>query len=72
MLDEIINYIQSLQRQVEVKKKTLLPLCYKVVNIDIFLCIQFLSMKLEVVNSGPSTGPTIGVFPTGDVSYDFD
>lgn len=25
-------------------------------------------MKLEVVNSGPSTGPTIGVFPTGDVS----
>ena len=25
-------------------------------------------MKLEVVNSGPSSGPTIGVFPTGDVS----
>ncbi|KAG2278317.1 hypothetical protein Bca52824_060872 [Brassica carinata] len=44
VLDEIINYIQSLQRQVE-----------------------FLSMKLEVVNSGPSTGPTIGVFPTGDL-----
>ncbi|KAF8088034.1 hypothetical protein N665_0557s0034 [Sinapis alba] len=44
VLDEIINYIQSLQRQVE-----------------------FLSMKLEVVNSGPSTGQTIGVFPTGDL-----
>ncbi|KAG7538921.1 Myc-type basic helix-loop-helix (bHLH) domain [Arabidopsis suecica] len=44
VLDEIINYIQSLQRQVE-----------------------FLSMKLEVVNSGASTGPTIGVFPSGDL-----
>jgi len=30
--------------------------------------LQFLSMKLEVVNSGASTGPTIGVFPSGDVS----
>ncbi|ESQ31659.1 hypothetical protein EUTSA_v10004734mg [Eutrema salsugineum] len=44
VLDEIINYIQSLQRQVE-----------------------FLSMKLEVVNSGASTGPTIGGFPSGDL-----
>uniref|UniRef100_A0A1J3EQD7 Transcription factor bHLH79 n=4 Tax=Noccaea caerulescens TaxID=107243 RepID=A0A1J3EQD7_NOCCA len=40
VLDEIINYIQSLQRQVE-----------------------FLSMKLEVVNSSASTG----VYPSGDL-----
>ncbi|XP_010546047.1 PREDICTED: transcription factor bHLH79 isoform X1 [Tarenaya hassleriana] len=45
VLDEIINYIQSLQRQVE-----------------------FLSMKLEVVNSGMGVGPTVGVFPSGGVS----
>ncbi|CAN8251870.1 unnamed protein product [Cochlearia groenlandica] len=44
VLDEIINYIQSLQRQVE-----------------------FLSMKLEVVNSSSSTVPTIGLFPSGDL-----
>ncbi|MBA0804609.1 hypothetical protein Gohar_004182 [Gossypium harknessii] len=43
VLDEIINYIQSLQRQVE-----------------------FLSMKLEAVNSG--INPAIEVFPRKDVS----
>lgn len=31
--------------------------------------LQFLSMKLEVVNSSTTTGPTIiGGFPSGDVS----
>ena len=37
MLDEIINYIQSLQRQVEVKKinKPLLPLCYNVAILTV-------------------------------------
>ncbi|KAK3027869.1 hypothetical protein RJ639_041503 [Escallonia herrerae] len=44
VLDEIINYIQSLQRQVE-----------------------FLSMKLEAVNSG--SNPSIEGFPSKDVSY---
>ncbi|XP_010547799.1 PREDICTED: transcription factor bHLH79-like isoform X2 [Tarenaya hassleriana] len=44
VLDEIINYIQSLQRQVE-----------------------FLSMKLEVVNSGIGVGPAGEVFPSGDL-----
>ncbi|EOA24560.1 hypothetical protein CARUB_v10017822mg [Capsella rubella] len=45
VLDEIINYIQSLQRQVE-----------------------FLSMKLEVVNSDVSSGPKVGMFPSGDLN----
>ncbi|XP_028784050.1 transcription factor bHLH79 isoform X2 [Neltuma alba] len=43
VLDEIINYIQSLQRQVE-----------------------FLSMKLEAVNSRMTTSPTIEGFPSKD------
>ncbi|XVF44124.1 hypothetical protein PTKIN_Ptkin02bG0095300 [Pterospermum kingtungense] len=46
VLDEIINYIQSLQRQVE-----------------------FLSMKLEAVNS--RMNPAIEVFPPKDVSVHF-
>lgn len=69
VLDEIINYIQSLQRQVEVKN-SLTPLCiccnFTCLNMEFGL--QFLSMKLEVVNSGATTGPTIGAFPSGDVS----
>ncbi|KAK7265743.1 hypothetical protein RJT34_33366 [Clitoria ternatea] len=44
VLDEIINYIQSLQRQVE-----------------------FLSMKLEAVNSRLNMSPTIECFPSKDV-----
>ncbi|KAB1216704.1 Transcription factor bHLH79 [Morella rubra] len=44
VLDEIINYIQSLQRQVE-----------------------FLSMKLEAVNSRMSMNPTIEGFPPKDL-----
>ncbi|KAK3225919.1 hypothetical protein Dsin_005781 [Dipteronia sinensis] len=44
VLDEIINYIQSLQRQVE-----------------------FLSMKLEVVNSRVSMNPTIEPFHSKDI-----
>ncbi|XP_014507075.1 transcription factor BHLH094 [Vigna radiata var. radiata] len=45
VLDEIINYIQSLQRQVE-----------------------FLSMKLEAVNSRLSISPSIECFPTKEVA----
>ncbi|XP_020979992.1 transcription factor BPE-like isoform X1 [Arachis ipaensis] len=45
VLDKIINYIQSLQRQVE-----------------------FLSMKLEAVNSRLSMNPTIDGFSSKDVS----
>ncbi|KAK7330423.1 hypothetical protein VNO77_24617 [Canavalia gladiata] len=51
VLDEIINYIQSLQRQVE-----------------------FLSMKLEAVNSRLNMGPTVECFPSKDVGtqpFDF-
>ncbi|XP_054821570.1 transcription factor bHLH79 [Prosopis cineraria] len=44
VLDEIINYIQSLQRQVE-----------------------FLSMKLEAVNSRMNMNPTIEGFPSKDL-----
>ncbi|KAK7389003.1 hypothetical protein VNO78_23834 [Psophocarpus tetragonolobus] len=44
VLDEIINYIQSLQRQVE-----------------------FLSMKLEAVNSRLSMSPSIQCFPSKEV-----
>lgn len=47
VLDEIINYIQSLQRQVE-----------------------FLSMKLEAVNS--RTSPSIEGFPSKDFGQAFD
>lgn len=32
------------------------------------LVVQFLSMKLEVVNSDVSTGPKVGMFPSGEVS----
>ncbi|KAK9925885.1 hypothetical protein M0R45_023147 [Rubus argutus] len=46
VLDEIINYIQSLQRQVE-----------------------FLSLKLETVNSRVNMNPTIEAFPSKD-SFD--
>ncbi|XP_056695797.1 transcription factor BPE-like [Spinacia oleracea] len=46
VLDEIINYIQSLQRQVE-----------------------FLSMKLEAVNT--RTSPGIEGFPSKDVSTNY-
>lgn len=50
VLDEIINYIQSLQRQVE-----------------------FLSMKLEAVNSRMNMNPTFDGFPSKDVgSQPFD
>ncbi|BAT76634.1 Transcription factor [Vigna angularis] len=45
VLDEIINYIQSLQRQVE-----------------------FLSMKLEAVNSRLSLSPSIECFPSKEVA----
>ncbi|CAJ1943987.1 unnamed protein product [Sphenostylis stenocarpa] len=45
VLDEIINYIQSLQRQVE-----------------------FLSMKLEAVNSRLSMSPSIECFPSKEVA----
>uniref|UniRef100_A0A0R0JJ52 BHLH domain-containing protein n=1 Tax=Glycine max TaxID=3847 RepID=A0A0R0JJ52_SOYBN len=45
VLDEIINYIQSLQRQVE-----------------------FLSMKLEAVNSRMNMNPTIDGFPSKDAA----
>ncbi|XP_061363240.1 transcription factor BHLH089-like isoform X2 [Gastrolobium bilobum] len=44
VLDEIINYVQSLQRQVE-----------------------FLSMKLEAVNSRLNMNPAIECFPSKDV-----
>ncbi|KAK4750729.1 hypothetical protein SAY87_004211 [Trapa incisa] len=44
VLDEIINYIQSLQRQVE-----------------------FLSMKLEAVNSRMNLNPTIEAFPSKEL-----
>ncbi|KAJ0049447.1 hypothetical protein Pint_15318 [Pistacia integerrima] len=46
VLDEIINYIQSLQQQVE-----------------------FLSMKLEAVNSRVSLNPTIEGFHSKDVTW---
>lgn len=45
MLDEIINYVQSLQRQVEVKKK-----CYCQYYCFLINSFQFLSMKLATVN----------------------
>lgn len=57
MLDEIINYVQSLQRQVEVwNLKTMCNfLCFASCKLSlhlIFVCVfkQFLSMKLATVN----------------------
>ncbi|KAM0861196.1 hypothetical protein ACQ4PT_046055 [Festuca glaucescens] len=62
MLDEIINYVQSLQRQVEVRKLiSLSRLCPATENRvqmhyrSSFLFMQFLAMKLSAVN------PTLGV-----------
>lgn len=52
MLDEIINYVQSLQQQVEVR----IPLIFGYITQFIanqFCCLlhfQFLSMKLATVN----------------------
>ncbi|CAH8303669.1 unnamed protein product [Eruca vesicaria subsp. sativa] len=51
MLDEIINYVQCLQRQVEVSNETMIisPLTkFRSLNRDNLL--QFLSMKLAVLN----------------------
>lgn len=56
MLDEIINYVQSLQRQVEVRNITLiLPSFHSHIHpLQIYLQfishVQFLSMKLATVN----------------------
>lgn len=80
VLDEIINYIQSLQRQVEVHAELsfghalqLLVLQYDIENsfcLEILLIhhftFQFLSMKLEAVNS--RMDPGIEGFPSKDVS----
>ncbi|KAM1065587.1 hypothetical protein ACFX2B_020880 [Malus domestica] len=52
MLDEIINYIQSLQRQVEARA------------LSMFGMLQFLSMKLEAVNT--RMNPRIEAFPSKD------
>ncbi|KAH9608674.1 hypothetical protein KSS87_021891 [Heliosperma pusillum] len=46
VLDEIINYVQSLQRQVERKCLNLK------VKMEALWSLEFLSMKLETVNSG--------------------
>lgn len=66
MLDEIINYVQSLQRQVEVKwhlwikkkKKSQqgrmlvnLYVWFQVVSLICMFLVQFLSMKLASVNT---------------------
>jgi hypothetical protein len=56
MLDEIINYVQSLQRQVEVRAQLLeLPLMpwdagFKILINSTVPRLQFLSMKLATVN----------------------
>jgi len=57
MLDEIIKYVQSLQRQVEVciyftyiYPSISLVLAHKHISNFFNLCLQFLSMKLAVVN----------------------
>ena len=58
MLDEIINYVQSLQRQVEVSSRAPFKLsdAPKKIQLSKFLTIsllfwpQFLSMKLATVN----------------------
>ena len=58
MLDEIINYVQSLQRQVEVSSRAPFKLSDAPKKFSIrnsyqfhcFFCPQFLSMKLATVN----------------------
>lgn len=54
MLDEIINYVQSLQRQVEVKTWMILILLFEFelcVSDSVYsIMFQFLSMKLATVN----------------------
>jgi hypothetical protein len=69
MLDEIINYVQSLQRQVEVWSLYSMNECLRIFHptkhIELILCfLQFLSMKLATVN------PQLGLGIEGLVSKD--
>ena len=56
MLDEIINYVQSLQNQVEVKLLTdllfgkVFEACCFIIHAKYFKFLQFLSMKLASLN----------------------
>jgi hypothetical protein len=55
MLDEIINYVQSLQQQVEVRMPLtylIAPCSWSLKFLNFFRCLQFqfLSMKLATVN----------------------
>lgn len=52
MLDEIINYVQSLQRQVEVKSFAIFIFFIYFVPSSVLIVhnLQFLSMKLAAVN----------------------
>lgn len=72
VLDEIINYIQSLQRQVEVDIFIFLSLLsIEHTNSNLILWIffwQFLSMKLEAVNSRLNMNPAVECFPSKEVS----
>jgi len=84
VLDEIINYIQSLQRQVEVGiiafyyfhisalLKSFLIYVFFEIDFENFAIngwlSQFLSMKLEAVNSRLNSG--IEAFPPKDVSLE--
>ena len=72
MLDEIINYVQSLQRQVEVRETSiLLALNILVHQLSVNLSglnliyMQFLSMKLAAVN--PSVELNVDNLPTKEV-----
>lgn len=72
VLDEIINYIQALQCQVEVDTFPSVGILWhfllKKFKITPFCCtFQFLSMKLEAVNSSMDSG--IEAFPPKDVSF---
>lgn len=57
MLDEIINYVQSLQRQVEVTKPSslvghfvLADVAFKHLRNQVSIYLQFLSMKLAALS----------------------
>lgn len=78
MLDEIINYVQSLQRQVEVCTKNLTPASrfvtvvtpfvetFQKSGVDSVHFLQFLSMKLSTLN--PRMDFNLEAFLSKDVS----
>lgn len=77
MLDEIINYVQSLQRQVEVGRKSIVRILWNSTEIfreadrqcEFSFFLQFLSMKLASVNTSMDFNNMDALMSNKDVSF---